>query len=87
LTAKTLEELRKASLIQTEETPILGNLMDRPETADELDVTPRSLDRWAWRREGPPRFKIGNKVYYHRADVEAWLRKKKQAAADRWGDV
>ena len=55
----------------------LENLIPRLELADLLRLTPRSLDRWAWQRKGPRRFKIGNKSYYDRADVEAWLERQK----------
>ena len=56
---------------------ILDNLMPRLEVAEALRITPRSLDRWAWQRKGPRRFKIGVKTYYDRADVIAWLEQQK----------
>jgi len=55
----------------------LDNLITRLELADLLRLTPRSLDRWAWQRKGPRRFKVGNKSYYDRADVDAWLERQK----------
>jgi len=72
---------------QTKNTPILGNLMPRLEAAKELGLTPRSLDRWAWQRKGPPRFKIGVKAYYDRADVEAYLQRTRNEAAKAWGEA
>ena len=84
MTAEALNKLTGKS--QTPDT-ILDNLMDRQEFADAMGVTPRSTDRWAWQRKGPPRFKIGTRVYYDRTDVEAYLRKIKRDVSDGWGDV
>jgi len=68
----------KALKGQTQSFPsALDNLITRLELADLLRLTPRSLDRWVWQRKGPRRFKIGNKSYYDRADVEAWLERQK----------
>lgn len=52
---------------------LLADYFSRQELADELGLTLRSLERWAWLRKGPARTKIGNRIYYHRAAVEAWL--------------
>jgi predicted DNA-binding transcriptional regulator AlpA len=62
---------------QQDNKDLLGNLLTRIETAKILGVTPRSLDRWAWQREGPTRFKIGRLTYYDRSDINAWLEKLK----------
>jgi hypothetical protein len=70
--------------METTSTPMLGNLLTRKEFADAMHITPRSADRWAWQRMGPPRFKIGNKAFYDRTDVESYLQKKKQAVG--WGN-
>lgn len=68
----------KALKGQTQPFPsALDNLITRLELAEILRLTPRSLDRWVWQRKGPRRFKIGNKSYYDRADVEAWLERQK----------
>jgi len=67
---------------QKQTTSIIDNLLTREEAAGILNLTPRSLDRWAGMRYGPVRFKIGNKTYYDRTDIEAFLLKKKQEA---WG--
>jgi len=64
---------------------IIDNLLTRLEVAKLLGVTPRSLDRWAWRREGPTRFKIGRLTYYDKSDIVAWLEKLK-ADSGRCGE-
>ena len=52
----------------------LENYMTREELASELGISPRTLDRWAVARTGPPRTKCGpKKVLYDRRQIEAWL--------------
>lgn len=43
-----------------------------------------SAETWRWKRgrgEGPAFIKIGRRVYYKRADVEAWFDSHRQASA------
>jgi hypothetical protein len=35
-------------------------------------VSPRTLERWRWLREGPPFLKVGGRVLYRLEDVEAF---------------
>ncbi|MEI4235199.1 helix-turn-helix transcriptional regulator [Roseovarius sp. D22-M7] len=35
-------------------------------------ISPRTLERWRWTGEGPAYFKIGGRVVYKLADVEAY---------------
>jgi Helix-turn-helix domain len=50
------------------------------ELADRWGLSPRTLENWRWRGEGPPFVKIGRKVVYRLIEVEAYeheqLRKK-----------
>ena len=62
----------------------IPNLLNRVEFAELIGITPRSADRWAWNRKGPPRFKIGTQVYYDRADVEAYIEELRQKAKKNW---
>lgn len=39
----------------------------------DLKISNRTGARMIARREGPPRLKIGRKIYYRRASVLAWL--------------
>ena len=34
---------------------------------------PRTLDRWDVLRTGPPRTRVGRKIYYNRVSVRRWL--------------
>jgi hypothetical protein len=33
-------------------------------------LSPRSLERWRWKKQGPPFLKVGGRVIYRLADVE-----------------
>jgi predicted DNA-binding transcriptional regulator AlpA len=54
--------------------PILSKFLTKEELAAELQLNPRTLDRWDVLGMGPPRTHIGcRKVRYSRASVERWL--------------
>lgn len=60
-------------------TSLLDDYVTREQLAEELHVTTRTLDKWAWLRKGPSKIKIGSRCYYHRADVLAWLNAERDA--------
>jgi hypothetical protein len=45
---------------------------DQHELAERWGVSPRSLERWRWRRTGPRWVKVGSKVRYREQDVLAF---------------
>ena len=49
------------------------DLMTGDETAADIGVNPKTLQRWAREGRGPRRVRIGNRVYYFRPEVQAWL--------------
>ncbi len=55
-----------------------GGLLDeyftKNECAAELNVAPRTLDRWHRLREGPPRTIIGRRIFYHIGSTRDWVR-------------
>lgn len=57
----------------TGQTQLAGDLLTRIEVAELLNVTPRTLYRWALARTGPPSIKVGRAAYYRRATLDAWL--------------
>ena len=57
------------------------DLMPSEETAEEIGVTEKSLQRWAREGRGPRRVRIGNRAYYWRPDVQAWLESQFEATA------
>ncbi len=56
---------------------LLANYVSREQLAAELHVTKRTLDRWAWHRNGPKSVRIGARCYYDRREVLAWIESKK----------
>lgn len=48
-------------------------LMTRPEAAQYLRLSDKTLARWAWSGKGPGYMKAGGKVLYDAADLDAWL--------------
>lgn len=42
------------------------------EVANHLRVHRKTLTEWARRGIGPPRHKVGNRVYYLRHEVDSW---------------
>jgi len=51
----------------------LPNLTTR-EAARRLGVSPRTLEKWRVEGNGPAFFKVGRRVAYLEADLDAWLR-------------
>lgn len=61
-----------------ETSPLLSDYIDRQTLADELKITTRTLDKWAWLRKGPSKIKIGARCYYKRQDVLDWMDAQRQ---------
>jgi predicted DNA-binding transcriptional regulator AlpA len=60
---------------------LLADFLTQHETAAELNVCERTLDRWRRLGEGPPVTKIGRKVLYRRASVQKWLAAREHQAS------
>lgn len=60
--------------------PVLSEYLSDKELAAELDVSPRTLARWRRLREGPAITRVGRKIQYRRAAVDAWLSANETAA-------
>ena len=52
---------------------ITSDLMTIEELAEAMGVTYRTVERWDARRIGPPRIKIGKRVYYRADAVREWI--------------
>jgi DNA-binding transcriptional MerR regulator len=61
--------------------PILSELVEKKELAAEFGNSPRTLDRWDALGIGPPRTRIGRKVYYRRSSALRWLLAQEQSSA------
>ncbi len=60
-----LEEHRDGGLI--------GDYLTAEQAAKQLGITRRTLDAMCARREGPPRTRIGRRVYYRKEALADWL--------------
>ena len=47
-------------------------LLETRDAAQELGLSPRTLEGWRRRREGPAYLKIGRRVKYRPEDIEAY---------------
>ena len=47
-------------------------LLETIHAADELGLSPRTLEGWRRRGEGPPYLKFGRRVKYRPEDIEAY---------------
>jgi predicted DNA-binding transcriptional regulator AlpA len=52
---------------------IMAGYVTPKRLAKALGVTERTIARWYHFREGPPRVKVGRKVFYRLESVNAWL--------------
>lgn len=41
--------------------------------ADRTGIKPKTLDNWRSQRIGPPYYKLGGRVVYDDAEVDAWI--------------
>lgn len=56
-------------------------LMNTHEVAELLRTPAETVRYWRTSGRGPKHFKIGRRVVYDRAEVEAWLAQQKAAAS------
>ena len=54
-------------------TTLLSDYITREDLAKELNLTTRTLDKWAWQRRGPEKVKVGKRCYYQRSAVARWI--------------
>ncbi len=60
-----LEEHRDGALI--------GDYLTAEQAANQLGITRRTFDAMCARREGPPRTRIGRRVYFRKEALADWL--------------
>jgi predicted DNA-binding transcriptional regulator AlpA len=53
--------------------PVLDGFLRREELAQQLGLSPRTIDRWQALRLGPPRVCVGRTVLYRVEAVRRWL--------------
>jgi len=52
--------------------PILH--LNQVQLARRWSLSPRTLERWRWRDQGPAYLKVGGRVVYRQTDIEAFER-------------
>lgn len=57
------------------------HLLETVHAADQLGLSPRTLEGWRRRGEGPPYLKIGRRVKYRPEDIEAFKTTRLQASS------
>jgi len=67
--------------ISDDSRPLLSGLLTLEQLADELGRSPRTIERWLTRREGPvgAKIKIGRAVYFDRSAVLAWIASRRES--------
>lgn len=50
-----------------------GRLLNTPETARQLKISGRTLEKYRYRGTGPVFLKIGGRVLYAQEDLDDWL--------------
>jgi hypothetical protein len=53
---------------------VTEQFIDQKQLARRWAMSPRTLERWRWLRQGPVYFKLGGKVVYRLADIESFER-------------
>ena len=61
--------------------PLLSEFFEKEQLANELNKTPRTLDRWDALGMGPPRTRVGRRVLYRRTSVQKWLAAQEKSPA------
>jgi predicted DNA-binding transcriptional regulator AlpA len=57
---------------------ILEGFLRREELAKQLNLSPRTIDRWQASREGPPRVHVGRTILYNVQSVREWLQSRER---------
>lgn len=53
-------------------TPLPVRHLNQVELARRWSISPRTLERWRWRKQGPSYMRLGGRVAYKIGDVEAF---------------
>ncbi len=55
----------------------MSSFLTVKEAADHIGCSAATLNRYRWKGNGPPFYKMGG-VRYDRAELEAWIRSRRQ---------
>ena len=59
--------------------------LNQVQLARRWSLSPRTLERWRWLKEGPTFLKIGGRVVYRLEDVEQYETAQRRAVANKAG--
>ena len=59
--------------------------LNQIELSRRWSLSPRTLERWRWLREGPVYLKIGGRVVYRLEDIEAYEAEQRRASRSTAG--
>lgn len=51
--------------------------LNQNELADRFRISPRTLERWRWKKTGPTYVKLGGKIVYALGDIETYERRRR----------
>ena len=51
--------------------------LNQSELAVRFRISPRTLERWRWKKTGPNYIKLGGKIVYELTDVEIYERRRR----------
>jgi hypothetical protein len=52
--------------------PVELRHLNQEQLSRRWNISPRTLERWRWRKQGPKYLKIGGRVLYRTEDIEAY---------------
>ena len=70
--------MSQEQLAAERQAPLLQGYLTKGEFARQINRSPRTLERWATARTGPPRIVIGRLVLYRTESVREWLAKQER---------
>jgi hypothetical protein len=67
----------------SDDEPILAGYLSEEDTAREIGVAIRTLQRWRHLRIGPPATLISRRPFYRRGALQAWLISQEQSYSSK----
>ena len=58
---------------------LLSEYLSERETAEQLQLSPRTLKRWRALKQGPAITRVGRRIVYKRSTVAIWLKNQEGA--------
>ena len=65
-------------MVDTYDGELLADYYTPEQAAHAIGLTRRTLDGMYARREGPPRTKVGGRIYYRKESLRRWLLEQEQ---------